>query len=85
MVLDACPALADWTPAPIRDWPELIRAATVVRSALGVSPSAWEDAVAAMGEPEAAVCVMAILQRAGFHDATVLRKFGDVPDDLSAF
>jgi replication initiation protein RepC len=64
MVLDACPAIADWTPAPIRDWPEFIRAATVVRSALGVSPSAWEDAVAAMGQPEAAVCVVAILQRA---------------------
>ena len=64
MVLDACPAIADWSPAPIRDWPEFIRAATVVRSALGVSPSAWEDAVAAMGEPEAAVCVVAILQRA---------------------
>jgi Replication protein C C-terminal region len=64
MVLDACPAIADWTPAPIRDWPEFIRAATVVRAALGVSPSAWQDAVAAMGEPEAAVCVVAILQRA---------------------
>jgi replication initiation protein RepC len=35
-----------------------------VRSALGISPSAWEEAQAALGEEEAAVMIAAILQRA---------------------
>ena len=36
---------------------------TVVRPMLGVSPSAWEEAQAAMGEIPAAIVVAAILQR----------------------
>ena len=37
--------------------------AGLVRSALGISPSAWEDARAVLGEEDAAVVVAAILQR----------------------
>jgi replication initiation protein RepC len=35
----------------------------VVRGALGISPSAWEDACAVMGEEDAAIVVAAMLQR----------------------
>ena len=63
MVLDACPAVADWTSAPIQSWSDFVKAASLVRAALGISPSAWEEATDAMGEVEASVCVAAILQR----------------------
>jgi replication initiation protein RepC len=64
MVLKACPDIAMYTRNGISDWGELVAAAGVVRSALGVSPSAWEEAKEAMGEVDAAVTIAAILQRA---------------------
>jgi replication initiation protein RepC len=64
VVLDACPAIGEWTSEPIRNWKDFIRAASVARSALGISTSAWEDAIATMGAAEAAVTVAAILQKA---------------------
>jgi replication initiation protein RepC len=64
MILKACPDIAMYTRDGISDWGELIAAAGVVRGALGVSPSAWEDAKQAMGEIDAAVTIAAILQRA---------------------
>lgn len=63
MILKACPDLAMYTRSGIADWGDLVAAAGVVRSALGVSPSAWEDAKTAMGEIDAAVTIAAILQR----------------------
>lgn len=63
MVLDACPAIMDWTTASIQNWNDFVKAASVVRGALGISPSAWEEASHAMGEAQASVCVAAILQR----------------------
>jgi replication initiation protein RepC len=47
----------------ISTWHELITAAGVARSALGISPSAWDDACAVMGEEDAAIVAAAILQR----------------------
>jgi len=64
MILKACPDIAMYTRDGISDWGDLIAAAGVVRGALGVSPSAWEDAKQAMGDMDAAVTVAAILQRA---------------------
>lgn len=64
MILKACPDIAMYTRDGISDWGDLIAAAGVVRAALGVSPSAWEDAKQAMGDMDAAVTVAAILQRA---------------------
>jgi replication initiation protein RepC len=63
LILKACPDIAMYSRTGIGSWPEFIATAAVVRSALGVSPSAWEDAVDAMGEADAAVTVAAILQR----------------------
>ena len=64
MVLQACPDIVDYTKEGVASWRDLVAAAAVARAALGVSPSAWEAARAAMGEKTAAIVVAAILQRA---------------------
>lgn len=47
----------------IRSWREFVTVAALVRGSLGISSSAWEAAIAAMGEEEAAIVIAAILQR----------------------
>ena len=67
MVLRACPQIADYGPGGrIENWRELMKAAIVVRSMLGVSPSAYEEACNAMGPENAAVAMGCILERSGF-------------------
>jgi replication initiation protein RepC len=63
MVMNACPDIADYAKGGIASWRDLLTTAAVVRSMLGISPSAWEDAQAVMGEMQAAVVVACILQR----------------------
>ena len=63
MVLKACPDIVDYAQGGISHWRELVAAASVVRSALGVSPSAWEEAQTVLGEKSAAIVIAAILQR----------------------
>jgi replication initiation protein RepC len=64
MVVEACPDVVMYARHGIATWRDLFATAAVVRPVLGISPSAWEAAVAAMGEEEAAVALAAILQRA---------------------
>jgi replication initiation protein RepC len=64
MVLQACPDIIDWAKHGISSWRELLTTAGNVRSALGISASAWDDARAVLGDDDAAVVVAAILQRA---------------------
>jgi len=64
MVLKACPHIADYGPGgAVGSWRDLMSAAVVVRSMLGVSPSAYQDACEAMGPENAAVAVACILER----------------------
>lgn len=63
MVLDACPDIADYARGGIVNWRDLVATAVLVCTILGVSPSAWEEAVEVMGERQAATVVAAILQR----------------------
>ncbi len=63
MVLDACPDIVDYSRGGISNWRDLLAAASVVRSALGVSPSAWDVAQTILGEKSAAIVIAAILQR----------------------
>ncbi len=63
MVLDACPDLAEYAKTGISNWRDFLATVAVVRPMLGISPSAWEEAQAVMGEVQAAVVVAAILQR----------------------
>lgn len=66
MVLRACPEISAYARGgSIGSWRELMTAAVVVRSTLGVSASAYQDACEAMGAENAAVAMAAILERAG--------------------
>jgi replication initiation protein RepC len=67
MVLRACPQIGDYgPPGGISHWRELMTAAVVVRSMLGVSPSAYEEACDAMGPENAAAAMACILERSNF-------------------
>lgn len=63
MVLEACPDIITYARHGIRSWRDFMATASLVRSALGISPSAWEDALSVLGDEDAAVVVAAILQR----------------------
>ena len=66
MVLRACPDIQDYGPdGRISNWRDLMTAAVVVRSTLGVSPSAYQQACEAMGPENAATAIACILERAG--------------------
>jgi replication initiation protein RepC len=64
MVLEACPDVSHYARHGISSWRDLVVVAELIRSVLGVSPSAWEDACSILGEEDAAIVVAAILQRA---------------------
>lgn len=63
MVLSACPDIVDYAKGGVSNWRDLLATAAVVRSMLGISPSAWEEAQKVMGEVPAAIVVACILQR----------------------
>jgi replication initiation protein RepC len=66
LVLRACPQIADYGPGgAIANWHDLMSAAVVIRSMLGVSPSAYQDACEAMGPENAATAMACILERSG--------------------
>jgi Replication protein C C-terminal region./Replication protein C N-terminal domain. len=66
MVLKACPQISDYgTGGAITHWRELMGAAVVVRSMLGVSPSAYQEACEVMGPENAATAMACILERSG--------------------
>ena len=66
LVLRACPEISNYGPeGQIRNWRELMTAAVVVRSMLGVSPSAYQEACEGMGPENAAVTIACILERGG--------------------
>lgn len=63
LVLKACPSIKEFYGGEIRHWHDLFNAANHVRPALGVSPSAWGEAVRELGPEEASVVLVAILER----------------------
>ena len=63
MVLEACPDILDFALGGISSWRDLASTASVVRSALGVSPDAWSQALEVLGEHDASIVIAAILQR----------------------
>jgi replication initiation protein RepC len=66
LVLRACPEIAAYGPGgAIAGWRDLMSAAVTVRSMLGVSPSAYQEACEIMGSESAAVTMACILERAG--------------------
>lgn len=67
MVMRACSEITAYVPqgGTISNWRDLMSAAVVARSMLGVSPSAYQDACDVMGPENAATAVACILERAG--------------------
>ncbi|MBB2700961.1 UNVERIFIED_ORG: replication initiation protein RepC [Rhizobium esperanzae] len=66
LVLQACPEILAYGPdGVIRNWRDLMTAAVTVRSMLGVSPSAYEEAASVMGAENAATVMACILERGG--------------------
>jgi replication initiation protein RepC len=66
VVLKACPQIADYgSGGSVASWRDLMSAAVVVRSMLGVSPSAYQDACEVMGPENSAIAIACILERAG--------------------
>jgi replication initiation protein RepC len=66
MVLQACPQISDYGPGgSVFSWRDLMTAAVVVRSMLGVSSSAYEEACGILGPENAATIVACILERGG--------------------
>ena len=63
MVMDACPDICDYAKGGIGNWRDFVATAAVVRPMLGISPSAWAEAEAVLGEVPASIVVAAILQR----------------------
>jgi len=63
MVLSACPDIVDYAKGGVANWRDFLATASVVRPMLGISPSAWEEAQAVMGETRAAIVVACLLQR----------------------
>lgn len=66
VVLSACPEIGNYGPGgAISSWRDLMTAAVVVRSMLGVSPSAYQRACESLGPENAAVAIACILERSG--------------------
>ncbi|MGJ7042789.1 replication initiation protein RepC [Shinella sp. BE166] len=64
MVLQACPEIRDYGPnGVVESWRDLMSAAVVVRSMLGVSPSAYQQACEVLGPENAASVIACILAR----------------------
>ncbi len=65
LVLASCQEFKTYAEQPVRHWHELVRVADQIRPMMGISPSAWDDAKRYMGPEEAAVVVVAMLERFG--------------------
>lgn len=64
IVLDACPAIRDLSGgSEIRHWRDFIAVTEDARPMLGISPSAWRDAVNVLGARQAAITLAGIYQR----------------------
>lgn len=64
MVLKACPDIVDYAPNGISNWRDLMATALQVGRYLGVSPSAYKEALDQLGQETSAITIACILQRA---------------------
>lgn len=63
LALKACPDISLYSPDPIRSWRDLVNTAHALRPMIGISPSAWDEALRIMGPEVAALALSGILQR----------------------
>ncbi len=64
LVLKSCPDIVQYALDGIRNWRDLMATAAEVRGYLGISPSAYAEALDVMGQESAAIVIACILQRA---------------------
>ncbi len=64
LILKACPDIVDYAVNGIGSWREFMATAAQVRGFLGVSPSAYADALDVLGQENTAIVIACILQRA---------------------
>lgn len=64
LILKACPDIVDYAVDGIGSWREFMATAAQVRGYLGISPSAYADALDILGQENTAVVIACILQRA---------------------
>jgi replication initiation protein RepC len=65
LVIQACPDVVSYGSAgKLESWRDLMTAAIVIRSMLGISPSAYQEACEVMGPENAATVIACMLQRA---------------------
>ncbi|KQV65225.1 plasmid replication protein RepC [Rhizobium sp. Root1220] len=66
LVLQACPEIMAYGPGgTVGSWRDLMAAAVVTRSMLGVSPSAYQEACDVLGPENAATVMACVLERGG--------------------
>lgn len=63
MITACCPSLKTFHQNEIRHWHQLYDAACHLRPAMGISASAWEEALRCMGPEQASIVVVAMLER----------------------
>jgi replication initiation protein RepC len=63
LVLRACPDIRDYAVDGIDSWRDFMATAAQVRGYLGISPSAYADALEVMGQESTAIVIACILQR----------------------
>lgn len=63
LVLRACPDLQAYAGGEIRLWKDFIAVTTQIRGYLGISLSAYQQAVSALGQQNAAIIIACMLQR----------------------
>lgn len=64
LVLKACPDIVDYSINGIASWRDLMATAAQVRAFLGISPSAYANALDELGQENAALVIACLLQRA---------------------
>ncbi len=65
LVLQACPQISDYArEGPIRGWRDLVTAAVIVRSMLGITAETYQAACESLGRENAAVVIACMLERA---------------------
>jgi replication initiation protein RepC len=62
-ILNHCPQIENYAVRGIQNWKDLVTTAGHIRSMLGITLSAWQQACESMGEINAAVTVAALLER----------------------
>jgi replication initiation protein RepC len=78
LVLEACPDVKDYgAGGMVRSWSAFMEAVRLIRPMLGISPDAWRNARAALGDVEAHIVVASILQRSEYSSEAALAVSND--------